>query len=162
MIGEWKWALACTAFLAALIVLLYFRARAQAHHKLDHMDRKIDGVQQAVGDVKSAVEISRQQVLGDSADRRAETRYLAAMVEGHRKEASAAAEGIRTALHASDQKADRREEQSGVALKGFQLTIFRQFLDLIKKAVDEAVRIALAKLGKNQDPPPPDGNGEGP
>lgn len=124
MISEWKWALACTVFLAALIVLLYCRARAQAKHQHEHIDRKIDVVHQAVGDVRIAV-------------------------EGSRKDAASAAEGIRTAQHASDQAAALRGDKSREALKGFQVTIWRQWAEALK-----------SKFGRNHDPdpPPPDGN----
>lgn len=149
MSEEGEWALLACGLLATLILLLYFRARAHAKHLHNHIDRKIDVVHQAVGDVKVAVEGSRQEAEEAAKERRAETGYLTAVVEGARKDSATAAEGIRTAQHASDAAAALRGDKSKDALKGFQLTIWRQWTEALK-----------SKFGRSHDPEPPTPEGQ--
>lgn len=133
MSGEdWKWTLACTSFLAALVLLLYLRARRHSKFQHEHIDRKLGIVHQAVGEVKTAVEGSRLEAAIETKERRAETRYLTAVVEGARKDSAAAAQGLRTAQLASDEAASLRGDKAKESLKGFQLSIWQQFAEFLK------------------------------
>lgn len=136
MTEEGKWALLACTSLAALIILLYFRARAHAKYLHEITHRKIDVVHQAVGDVKIAVEGSRQEASEATNERRTETGYLTAMVEGARKESAAAAAGIRTALHASDEAGALEGEKGRAQIKQAQSTFFRHVLEFIKAVVN--------------------------
>jgi ABC-type nickel/cobalt efflux system permease component RcnA len=68
-------------------------------------------------------------------DERVETGYLRAAVEG-----------MRAALHASDEAAALRGDKSKDALKGFQLSIWRQFTERLR-----------ASFNKNHTNDPPNG-----
>lgn len=154
MNSEWMWGLACIGFAGLLIVLLYLRERSHIKRRHNHIAGKIDAVHEKVDAVKSIVEGTRLEAKIAATETRSQTGYIAGMVEGARKDANTAAEGIRTAQHASDEAAELRGDTSLDALKGFQLTIWQHFTELIKKAAHDAVR---AILGKNHDPPkPPD------
>lgn len=132
MSDEAQWALITCVFLAALIVLLYFRARAHAKNEHNHIARKIDVVNKAVADATVAVDGSRQEAAIATRERRAETGYLTAMVEGSRKDAAKASEGVRTALHASDQATALEGAKTRDSTKLHLSTIFRHVVDLLK------------------------------
>lgn len=63
---------------------------------------------------------------------RAAAGYVREMVEGGRRDIANAAEGIRTAQHASNEAAELRGDKAQDALKGFQLTIWQQFAQFLK------------------------------
>lgn len=130
--SEWKWTMVALGFLAALIVLLYFRARAQAKFLHNHINRKIDVVQKTVGEVKIVVSDTRQEARIATQGTREETMYLRAMVEGARKDSASAAEGMRTALHASEEASELRGEKDRSQNKFFQSVIFRQVAEWLK------------------------------
>jgi len=136
MSEEAKWALLACGSLAALIVLLYFRARAHAKFLHGHIDRKIDVVHQKVEDVKVAVEGSRLEAEDATLKARAHAGYLTAMVEGSRKDAAKAVEGMRTALHDSDAAAALEGEKNRSQNKLFQSTFFRHVLEFMKSVVN--------------------------
>lgn len=72
--------------------------------------------------------------------------YLRAMVEGSRKDSASAAEGMRTAIHASEEAAALRAEKAHDSTKEFQLSIWQQFAEFLK-----------TRFGRNHNHKPPDG-----
>lgn len=130
--SEWMWGLICLGFSGALIVLLYLRERAHIKCRHNHIAGKIDIVQQKVEDVKNAVEGSRQEAAQAIRERRAETGYLTAMVEGSRKDSAAAVEGVRTAMHDNAAAAALQGKKNQEESKRFQSGIFRQVAEWLK------------------------------
>lgn len=143
MDSNWRWILLSLGVLAGLILLLYFRTRRYIKRRHNHIALKIDAVHQKVATVQTAVEEGRREAHHATLGARESAGYLTAMAEGARKDANAAAEGIRTAQHASDAAAALREAKVRDSLKEFQAKIWRQFAEFLK-----------SKFGRNHDPPP--------
>jgi len=105
----------------------HIRGKLDEHHLATHA--KLDAI--------SEQEVIEQRTADmQHLDERVEAGYLRAAVDG-----------MRAALHASDEAAALRGDKSKDALKGFQLSIWRQFTERLRATFD-----------KNHDPS--DGNGK--